>query len=215
MESKVEMEEGMNRFGEEARVLRSRLILRTKEDYIKAFGLNVDGCEVFDNPKEQGIIIKCPISGNRYQVYEAVFVEENASEGLYVMYPSWIDYHPYLERWKAWNGWRSMRLSEIQEERRKARREEEADRIFNALELITKLCYPIALIISPALIITGVLTGESWFGALSIGLSAIACGMLIGSADFGPRSRAIVGLIALLEIPVSLLLEAAMWAGMI
>ena len=215
MESKVEMEEGMNRFGEEARVLRSRLILRTKEDYVKAFGLNVDGCEVFDNPKEQGIIIKCPISGNRYQLYEAVFIEENASEGLYVMYPSWIDYHPYLERWKAGNGWRSMSISEIQEERRKARREEEADRVFNAMELMTKLCYPIALIISPALTITEVLTGESWFGALSIVLSAIACGMLIGGADFGPRSRPIVGLIALLEIPVSLLLGLALWGGMI
>ena len=58
------MEEGMNRFGEEVRVLRSERILRTREDYVKAFGLNVDGCEVFDNPKEQGIIalLEIPVS---------------------------------------------------------------------------------------------------------------------------------------------------------
>lgn len=209
------MEEGMNRFGEEARVLRTRIILRTKEDYINAFGLNVDGCEVFDNPKEQGIIIKCPISGNRYQLYEAIFVEENVSEGLYVMYPSWIDYHPYLERWKVRNGWRTMSLSEIREESRKSRMEEDGDRVFNGLELIAKACYPIALTISPALIITAFLTGESFLSGLSIFLSAIACGVLIGGADFGPRSRPIVGLIALVEIPVSLLLGVALLVGMI
>ena len=209
------MEEGLNRFGEEARVLRTRIILRTKEDYINAFGLNVDGCEVFPNLEEEGICIKCPISGNRYQLYEAIFVEKNASEGLYVMYPSWIDYRPYLERWKARNGWRTMSLSEIRDESRKARREEDGDRVFNVLDLISKACYPIALTVCPALIITAVLTGQSWLAGLSIFLSAIACGVLIGGADFGPRSRPIVGIIALVEIPVSLLLGVALWAGMI
>lgn len=177
--------------------------------------MNVDGCKVFPNTEEEGICIKCPISGNRYQLYKAIFVEESASEGLYVMYPSWIDYHPYLERWKARNGWRSMSLSEILEESRKARREEEGDRAFNALELIAKACYPIAITVCPALIITAVLTGHSWLAGLSTFLSAIACGVLIGSADFGPRSRPIVGLIALVEMPVSLLLGVALWAGMI
>lgn len=209
------MEDGMNRFGEEARVLRTRIILRTREDYVNAFGLNVDGCKVFPNPKEEGICIKCPISGNGYQLYEAIFVEENASEGLYVMYPSWIDYRPYLERWKARNGWRSMSLSEIRDASRKARMEEEGDRAFSVLELIAKACYPIALTVCPALIITAVLTGHSWLACLSIVLSAIACGVLIGSADFGPRSRPIAGLIALVEMPVSLLLGVALWAGMI
>ena len=108
-----------------------------------------------------------------------------------------------------------MSLSEIRDESRKARREEDGDRVFNVLDLISKACYPIALTVCPALIITAVLTGQSWLAGLSIFLSAIACGVLIGGADFGPRSRPIVGIIALVEIPVSLLLGVALWAGMI
>ena len=93
--------------------------------------------------------------------------------------------------------------------------EEDGDMVFNGLELIAKACYPIALTISPALIITAVLTGVSFLSGLSTFLSAIACGVLIGGADFGPRSRPIVGLIALVEIPVSLLFGVALLAGMI
>ena len=54
------MEEGMNRFGEEVRVLRSKRILRTRDDYVKAFDLNVDGCKVFPNPEEEGIYSSAP-----------------------------------------------------------------------------------------------------------------------------------------------------------
>lgn len=52
------MEEGLNRFWEEVRVLRSKRILRTREDYVKAFGLNVDGCKVFPKATKETALMR-------------------------------------------------------------------------------------------------------------------------------------------------------------
>ena len=209
------MEEGMNRFGEEVRVLRSKRILRTREDYVKAFGLNVDGCEVFPNPEEEGIYIKCPLSGRRFQVYKAILITENAFEGLYVFYPSWIDYRPYLERWKKKHHWRTMTPSEVQEARKKVRMESIDDSEQRAFFVFCVVLYAIALLVSPALIVTAVLTHDSSIALANMWLCAMESGILLGSADFGPRANPIIGIIALIEIPVSLVFFAMILGGSI
>ena len=202
------MEEGMNRFGEEVRVLRSKRILRTREDYVKAFGLNVDGCKVFPNPEEEGIYIKCPLSGERFQVYKAILITENAFEGLYVFYPAWVDYRPFLDKWKKKHHWRTMTHSEVQEARKKVRMESIDDSEQRAFFVFCCVLYAIALLVSPALIVTAVLTHDSSIALANMWLCAMASGILIGSADFGPISNQIIGIIALIEIPVSLVLFA-------
>lgn len=209
------MEEGMNRFGEEVRVLRSKRILRTRDDYVKAFGLNVDGCKVFPNPEEEGIYIKCPLSGGRFQVYKAILITENAFEGLYVFYPSWVDYRPCLERWKKKHHWRTMTQSEIQEALKKVRIESIDDSEQRAFFVFCVVLYAIALLVSPALIVTAVLTHDSSLALGNMWLCAMASGILIGSADFGPISNQIIGIIALLEIPVSLVFFAMIFGGSI
>lgn len=199
------MEEGLNRFGEEVRVLRSKRILRTREDYVKAFGLNVDGCKVFPNPEEEGIYIKCPLSRGGWQIYKATLICENAFEGLYVFYPSWIDYHPYLEQWKAKNRhWKAMTPSEIQEAQRKARREVDSDCAYDGLKVLFVLNILIVSVVSPALIVTALLTGEWEFGFANAWLCALAGGVSLGTNDYGPRGSLIVGLIALAEMPISI-----------
>ena len=198
------MEEGMNRFGEEVRVLRSKRILRTREDYVKAFGLNVEGCKVFPNQEEEGIYIKCPISGGKFQVYKAILIDERAFDGLYVFYPSWIDYRPCLDRWKKKHHWKTMTQSEIQEERKKVRMESIDDSEQRAFFVFCAILYAITFLVSPALIVTAVLTHDSSIALGNTWLCAMASGILLPSSDFGPRPNAIIGVIALIECPVSL-----------
>ena len=198
------MEKGMNRFGEEVRVLRSKRILRTREDYVKAFGLNVDGCKVFPNQEEEGIYIKCPISGGGFQVYKAILIDERAFDGLYVFYPSWVDYRPFVECWKKKHHWRTMTLSEIQEARKKVRVESIDDSEQRAFFVFCCVLYAIALLVSPALIATAVLTHDASIACVNMWLCATVSGILLGSSDFGPRANAIIGIIALIECPVSI-----------
>lgn len=150
----MEEVEGLNRFGEEVRVLRSKRILRTREDYVTAFGLNVDGCKVFPNQEEEGIYIKCPLSEGRFQIYKAILIDERAFDGLYVFYPSWVDYHPFVERWKKRHHWKSMTLAEIQKARRKIRIEDYDDSHQRAFFVFCAILYAITLLVSPALIVT-------------------------------------------------------------
>lgn len=209
------MEEGMNRFGEEVRVLRSKRILRTQEDYVKAFGLNVEGCKVFPNPEEEGIYIKCPLSGGRFQVYKAILITENAFEGLYVFYPSWVDYRPFLDKWKKKHHWKTMTPSEVQEARKKVRIESIDDSEQRAFFVFCVVLYAIALLVSPALIVTAVLTHDWSLARGNIWICASAGGILIGSADFGPRANPIIGIIALIECPVSLAFFVMILVGLI
>ena len=209
------MEEGMNRFGEEVRVLRSKRILRTREDYVKAFGLNVDGCKVFPNPEEEGIYIKCPITGGGFQVYKAILITENAFDGLYVFYPSWIDYRPFLDKWKKKHHWRTMTPSEVQEARKKVRIESLDDSEQRAFFVFCMVLYAITFLVSPVLIVTAVLTHDSSLALGNMWLCAMASGILIGSADFGPIANQIIGIIALLEIPVSLVFFVMILEGLI
>lgn len=209
------MEEGMNRFGEEVRVLRSKRILRTRDDYVKAFGLNVDGCKVFPNQDEEGIYIKCPLSGGRFQVYKAILIDERAFDGLYVFYPSWIDYRPCLERWKKRHHWRTMTPSEVQEARKKVRMESIDDSEQRAFFVFCAILYAITLLVIPALIVTAVLTHDSSLALGNRWLCAMASGILLASADFGPRPNAIIGIIALIECPVSLAFFVMILAGLI
>lgn len=209
------MEEGLNRFGEEVRVLRSKRILRTREDYVKAFGLNVVGCKVFPNPDEEGIYIKCPISGGKFQVYKAILIDERAFDGLYVFYPSWVDYHPYLDRWKKKHHWRTMTPSEIQEARKKVRIESIDDSEQSAFFVFCVVLYALALLVSPALIVTAVLTNDSSLAFGNTWLCAFASGILLPSDDFVPRPNSIIGIIALIECPVSLAFFVMIFAGLI
>ena len=209
------MEEGMKRFGEEVRVLMSKRILRTREDYVKAFGLNVDGCKVFPNPEEEGIYIKCPISEGWFQVYKAILIDERAFDGLYVFYPSWIDYRPFVERWKKKHHWRTMTPSEVQEARKKVRMESIDDSEQRAFFVFCCALYAIALLVSPALIVTAVLTHDSSLALGNMWLCATASAILIGSADYGPSANPIIGIIALLEIPVSLAFFVMILVGLI
>lgn len=209
------MEDGMKRFGEEVRVLMSKRILRTREDYVKAFGLNVDGCKVFPNPEEEGIYIKCPISEGWFQVYKAILIDERAFDGLYVFYPSWIDYRPFVERWKKKHHWRTMTPSEVQEARKKVRMESIDDSEQRAFFVFCCALYAIALLVSPALIVTAVLTHDSSLALGNMWLCATASAILIGSADYGPSANPIIGIIALLEIPVSLAFFVMILVGLI
>lgn len=209
------MEEGMNRFGEEVRVLRSKRILRTREDYVKAFGLNVDGCKVFPNPEEEGIYIKCPINGGKFQIYKAILIAENAFDGLYVFYPSWVDYRPDLEQWKKKHHWRTMTPSEVQEARKKVRIESIDDSEQRSFFVFCVVLYVLALLVSPALIVTAVLTHDSSIALGNMWICATVSGILIGSADFGPKANPIIGIIALIEVMVSLALFVIIFAGLI
>lgn len=209
------MEEGMNRFGEEVRVLRSKRILRTREDYVKAFGLNVKGCKVFPNPEEEGIYIKCPLSGGRFQVYKAILITENAFEGLYVFYPSWVDYRPFLDKWKKKHHWKTMTPSEVQEARKKVRIESIDDSEQRAFFVFCVVLYAIALLVSPSLIVTAVLTHDWSLAKGNMWICATVSGILIGSADFGPRPNSIIGIIALIECPVSLAFFVMILVGLI
>ena len=209
------MEEGMNRFGEEVRVLRSKRILRTREDYVKAFGLNVDGCKVFPNQEEEGIYIKCPISLGKFQVYKAILIDERAFDGLYVFYPSWIDYRPYLERWKKKHHWKPMTQSEIQEARKKVRMESIDDSEQRAFFVFCAILYAITFLVSPALIVTAVLTHDCSIALGNTWLCAMASGILLPSSDFGPSPNAIIGIIALIECPISIAFFVMILVGLI
>ena len=209
------MEEGINRFGEEVRVLRSKRILRTREDYVKAFGLNVDGCKVFPNPEEEGIYIKCPITGGGFQVYKAILIDERAFDGLYVFYPSWVDYRPFVDRWKKKHHWRTMTPSEVQEARKKVRIESSDDSEQRAFFVFCVVLYVLALLASPALIITAVLTHDSSLTLGNTWICAMASGILLPSSDFGPMPNSIIGIIALIECPVSLAFFVMIFAGLI
>jgi hypothetical protein len=209
------MEERMNRFGEEVRILRSKRILRTRDDYVKAFGLNVDGCKVFPNQEEEGIYIKCPLSGGGWQVYKAILITENAFEGLYVFYPSWIDYRPYLERWKKKHHWKTMTLSEVQEARKKVLMESIDDSEQREFFVFCAVLYAITFLVSPALIVTAVLTHDSSLALGNTWICAMASGILLLSADLGPRPNSIIGIIALIECPVSLAFFVMILVGLI
>ena len=209
------MEEGMNRFGEEVRVLRSKRILRTREDYVKAFGLNVYGCKVYPNPEEEGIYIKCPITGGGFQVYKAILIDERSFDGLYVFYPSWVDYHTFVDRWKKKHHWKTMTPSEVQEARKKVRMESIDDSEQRGFFIFCWVLYAIALLVSPALIVTAVLTHDSSLALGNMWLCAAVSGILIPSDDYGPRPNVIIGIIALIECPVSLAFFVMILEGLI
>lgn len=209
------MEDGINRFGEEVRVLRSKRILRTREDYVKAFGLNVEGCKVFPNQEEEGIYIKCPITGGGVQVYKAILIDERAFDGLYVFYPSWVDYRPFVERWKKKHHWITMTPSEVQEARKKVRVESIDDSEQRAFFVFCVVLYVLALLVSPALIVTAVLTHDSSIALGNTWLCAMASGILLPSSDFGPRPNSIIGVISLIECPVSLAFFVMILVGLI
>lgn len=209
------MEEGMNRFGEEVRVLRSKRILRTREDYVKAFGLNVDGCKVFPNQEEEGIYIKCPISLGGFQVYKAILIEERAFDGLYVFYPSWVDYNPFVDRWKKKHHWKTMTLSEVQEARKKVRIESIDDSEQRGFFVFCYVLYAITFLISPALIVTAVLTHDSSIAQVNTLLCAAVSGILLGSSEFGPKANPIIGIIAMIESQVSLAFFIMIFGGLI
>lgn len=209
------MEEGLNRFGEEVRVLRSKRILRTREDYVKAFGLNIDGCKVFPNQEEEGIYIKCPINGGKFQVYKAILIDERAFDGLYVFYPSWVNYRPFVERWKKKHHWRTMTHSEVQEARKKVRIESIDDSEQRAFFVFCVVLYVLALLVSPALIVTAVFTNDSSLALGNTWICAMASGILLPSSDFGPRPNSIIGIIALIECPISLAFFVMILVGLI
>lgn len=209
------MEDGMNRFGEEVRILKSKRILRTQDDYVKAFGLSVDGCKVFPNPEEEGIYIKCPLSEGRFQVYKAILIDERAFDGLYVFYPSWIDYRPCLERWKKKHHWKTMTQSEVLEARKKVRIESIDDSEQRAFFVFCCVLYAIALLVSPALIVNAVLTHDSSLARGNMWLCAAVSGILIPSDDYGPRTNVIIGIIALIECPISLAFFVMILEGLI
>lgn len=181
------MEEGLNRFGEEVRVLRSKRILRTQDDYVKAFGLNVNGCKVFPNPEEEGIYIKCPINGGEFQVYKAILIDERTFDGLYVFYPSWVDYRPFVERWKKKHHWRTMTQSEVLEARKKVRMESIDDSEQRAFFVFCCVLYAIALLVSPALIVTA-------FGGRLRKLTPLECMRLMGFSDKDEQAMRSIGM---------------------
>lgn len=209
------MEEGLNWFGEEVRVLRSKRILRTREDYVKAFGLNVDGCKVFPNQEEEGIYIKCPISLGKFQVYKAILIDERAFDGLYVFYPSWVDYRPFVERWKKKHHWRTMTPSQVQEARKKVRIESIDDSEQRAFFVFCVVLYAITLLVSPALIVTAVLTHDSSIAQANIWLCATVAGILLGTNEFGPRANIVIGIIAFYESQISLAFFIMIFGGLI
>lgn len=205
----------MNRFGEEVRVLRSKRILRTREDYVKAFGLNVEGCKVFPNPEEEGIYIKCPISLGKFQVYKAILIDERAFDGLYVFYPSWVDYRPFVDRWKKKHHWKTMTLSEVLEARKKVRMESIDYSEQRAFFVFCVVLYAITFLVSPALIVTAVLTHDSSIVKGNMWLCATASGILLGTSEFGPKANPIIGIIAMIESQVSLAFFVMIFGGLI
>ena len=105
--------------------------------------------------------------------------------------------------------------SEVKEARKKVRMESIDDSEQRAFFVFCAILYAVTLLVSPALIVTAILTHDSSIALANMWLCAMASGILIGSADFGPISNQIIGIIALLEIPVSLVLFAMIFGGFI
>lgn len=208
--------ERLAKFGEKVLIVRTDKVLLSAEDYSSAFGLDFDGCKVFQNTISEGIFVKNPIGRGRYQMYEAILEEEGIGEALYVFHPVWVDYRPFLEDWKRMNGWKTIPLGQLDEARMKAAKDARAERIFASLERITKSGYPIALLVCPALIAAGVFLGISELLLLSAFLAAYSSGVLLGgSANGGSRARGIVGIAATIEFGAALIVGALAMCGLI
>lgn len=207
--------ERLAKFGEKVLIVRTDKVLLSAEDYSSAFGLDFGGCKVFQNTISDGIFVKNPIGRGRYQMYEAILEEEGIGEALYVFHPSWVDYHPFVEQWKKKHHWRTMTPSEVQEARKKVRIESNDDSEQRAFFVFCVVLYALALLVSPSLIVTAVLTHDSSIAQVNTLLCAAASGILLPSADFGPRPNAIIGIIALIECPISLAFFVMIFAGLI
>lgn len=208
--------ERLAKFGEKVLVVKTDKVLLSAEDYASAFGLDFEGCKVFQNPISEGIFVRNPIGRGMYQMYEALLEEEGIGDALYVFHPVWVDYHPYLADWKRRNKWKTIPPGQLDEARRNAARDARAERIFASLERITKSGYPIALLVCPALIFAGVLTGVAELLFPSAWLAAYSTGVLIGgSANGGSRARGIVGIAAALEFGAAFIVGALVMCGLI
>ena len=108
-----------------------------------------------------------------------------------------------------------MTLSEVQEARKKVSIDSIDDSEQRAFFVFCAILYAITFLVSPALIVTAVLTHDSSLALANMWLCATASGILIGSADFGPIANQIIGIIALIEIPVSLVFFAMIIEGLI
>lgn len=108
-----------------------------------------------------------------------------------------------------------MTPSEVQEARKKVRMESIDDSEQRAFFVFCAILYAITFLVSPALIVTAVLTHDSSLALGNMWLCATASAILIGSADYGPSANPIIGIIALVEIPVSLAFFAMILEGLI
>lgn len=215
--SEREFEEGrLAKFGEKVLVIKTDKVLMSAEDYASEFGLDFEGCKVFQNPISDGIFVRNPIGRGRYQMYEAMLEEEGIGEALYVFHPVWVDYRPFLEDWKIKNGWKTIPPGQLDDARREAAKDARAERIFASLERITKSGYPIAILVCPALIAAGALLGVAELLFLSAFLAAYSAGVLLGgSADGGSRARGIVGIAATIEFGAALIVGSLAMCGLI
>lgn len=208
--------ERLAKFGEEVLVVKTDKVLLSAEDYASEFGLDFEGCKVFQNTIDEGIFVKNPIGRGRYQMYEAILEEEGIGEALYVFHPVLVDYRPFLEDWKRRNGWKTIPPGQLDDARREAAKDARAERIFASLERITKSGYPIAILVCPALIAAGVLLGVAELLFMSALLAAYSAGVLLGgSSDGGSRARGIVGIAATIEFGAALIVGALAMCGLI
>lgn len=208
--------ERLAKFGEKVLVVKTDKVLLSADDYASAFGLDFEGCKVFQNQISEGIFVRNPIGRGMYQMYEAILEEEGIGEALYVFHPVWVDYRPFLEDWKRRNEWKTIPPGQLDEARMKAAKDARAERIFASLERITKSGYPIALLVCPALIAAGALLGVAELLFPSALLAAYSAGVLLGgSANGGSRARWIVGIAATIEFGASLIVGALAMCGLI
>lgn len=204
------------KFGEDVLVVKTDKVLMSADDYASAFGLDFEGCKVFQNPIREGISVRNPIGRGRYQMYEALLEDEGIGEALYVFHPVWVDYRPFMEDWKIKNGWKTIPQGQLDDARREAAKDAREERIFASLERITKSGYPIALLVCPALIAAGLLAGLAELLFTSALLSAYSAGVLLGgSANGGSRARCIVGIAATIEFGAALIVGAIAMCGLI
>ena len=108
-----------------------------------------------------------------------------------------------------------MTPSEVQEARKKVRIESIDDSEQRAFFVFCVVLYVLALLVSPSLIVTAVLTHDSSLALGNTWICAMASGILLPSSDFGPRPNSIIGVIALIECPVSLAFFVMILVGLI
>ena len=108
-----------------------------------------------------------------------------------------------------------MTPSEVQEARKKVRIESIDDSEQRAFFVFCAVLYVLAILVSPALIVTAVLTHDSSIARANIWLCAAVSGILLGSSEFGPKANPIIGIIAMIESQVSLAFFIMIFGGLI